>query len=142
VLGKSVAAAQERPGLPTSSSLQQELSDALAAGKPLVVMVSLDGCVFCRALRQSYLVPMHRDEGLAVVQVDMQIVQRTRTLTGAETTHGQLVRSWGVTIAPTVLFFGRGGMEVAERLVGTYNADFYGAYLDERLATAGKSIRG
>jgi hypothetical protein len=35
-----------------------------------------------------------------------------------------------------VLFFGKGGSEVAQRLVGASIPDFYGAYLEERLRQA------
>jgi hypothetical protein len=34
------------------------------------------------------------------------------------------------------LFFGRGGVELVERMTGGYIADFYGAYLDDRLRQA------
>ena len=43
-------------------------------------------------------------------------------------------------MAPTVLFFGRGGTEIAKRMVGGMLADFYGAYLDQRIATARKAL--
>ena len=59
--------------LPPSRSLQDELAAALRQGRPLVVMVSLEGCPFCRIARQSHLVPMHREGGLTV-QVDMRSV--------------------------------------------------------------------
>jgi hypothetical protein len=55
---------------------------------------------------------------------------------GASTTHDALVRQWGVRVAPTVLFFGAGGVEVAERLRGASIPDYYGAYLDQRLSVA------
>ena len=41
----------------------------------------------------------------------------------------------GIRLAPTLLFIGRDGVEAAERLQG-YSADFYSAYLAERLALA------
>ena len=46
-----------------------------------------------------------------------------------------------IKVAPTVLFFGRAGVEIAERLVGGYIPDFYGAYLDERLRLARAVLR-
>jgi hypothetical protein len=49
---------------------------------------------------------------------------------------------WGIKVAPTVLFFGRGGVEIAERLVGGYLPDFYGVYLDERVRSARLALRG
>ena len=127
------------PSLPPSQSLQGELARALAARQPLVVMVSLHGCPWCKLVREHYLAPMHAREGLPVVQVDMGGAHATRTVAGERTTHGALVRAWGVKLAPTVLFLGPEGREVAERLVGG-SPDFYGAYLDQRLARARRSV--
>ncbi len=128
------------PTLPPSISLVDELRAALRKGNPLVVMVSLEGCVFCNAVRGSHLVPL-REQGTDVVQVDMRTTQMTRDFKGAVATHEQMVQMWGVRVAPTVLFFGPGGVEVAERLKGGYIPDFYGAYLDDRLATARTRVR-
>jgi hypothetical protein len=50
------------------------------------------------------------------------------------------VRRWGVKVAPTLLFLGGQGREVAERLVGALLPDFYGAYLAQRLETARQSL--
>ncbi len=135
------AFAAEPPQLPAAQSLSNEVQQALRKGSPLVVMVSLDGCPFCKLARENYLAPLVRDERLPVVQVDMRSARALRNFTGAAATHDQMVRAWGVTIAPTVLFFGRGGVEVAERLTGGYIPDFYGAYLDERLAQARKALK-
>ena len=52
-----------------------------------------------------------------------------------------LLQAWGVKVLPTVLFFGKGGVEVAPRLVGASIPDFYGAYLDERLRVARAAVR-
>ncbi len=127
--------------LPPAQHLQRELAAALARGEPLVVMVSLEGCPFCKVARDHYLEPMHRLEGLHVAQVDMRSRARVQDFQGQSLTHDDLVRRWKIRIAPTVLFFGRKGEEVAERLVGGYIPDFYGAYLDQRLAQARASLR-
>ena len=129
------------PALPPSASLADELRNALRKGNPLVVMVSLEACIFCKTVRESHLVPMREQHGLDVVQVDMRTQQMSRDFKGAVATHEQLIRSWGVRVAPTVLFFGPAGVEVAERLTGGYIPDFYGAYLDDRLARARMRIR-
>ncbi len=41
-----------------------------------------------------------------------------------------------IKIALTILFLVRGGREIAPRLVGGSQSNFYGAYRDERLALA------
>ncbi len=136
-----VPAWAQRPGtsLPTAQSLPDELARALQNQQPLVVMVSLDGCVFCRQARQSHLVPMHKS-GTVIVQVDMRSAQPVLDFAGKLTTHDQLTRLWKVSITPTVLFLGPGGKEVAERMEGAYLPDFYGPYLEERIAQGRKSI--
>ncbi|MDO8448942.1 MAG: hypothetical protein Q7T10_09055 [Rhodoferax sp.] len=127
--------------LPTAESLPDELAQALKKGSPLLVMISLDGCPFCKVARQNYLGPMREQEGLPVVQVDMRSNRMIRDFKGTLLTQDALIRSWGIKVAPTVLFFGRAGVEIAERLVGGYIPDFYGAYLDERLRLARAVLR-
>jgi thioredoxin-related protein len=138
------AASIAQPGhasLPLAVSLQDELALALRKGQPLVVMVSLEGCPFCKVARQNYLGPLHEQQGLPVVQVDMRSNRALKNFRGASATHDEMSRQWRIRIAPTVLFFGRDGTEVAERLVGGYIPDFYGAYLDDRLQQARASLR-
>ena len=118
--------------LPPARFLGDELSQAMRNGQPLVVMVSLDGCPFCRIARQSHLAPMHR-EGGAIVQVDMRSALAVRDFDARMVTHDMLVQRWRIPIAPTLLFFGPGGREVAERMEGAYQPDFYGPYLEGRL---------
>ena len=125
--------------LPRAQSLPDELAVALKKKQPLIVMVSLDGCVFCRQARQSHLSPMHK-AGASIVQVDMHSKQPVLDFAGKLTTHDQLTKQWQVSITPTLLFVGPGGKEVAERMEGAYLPDFYGPYLEERLRTGGKTL--
>lgn len=127
--------------LPTTDSLQAELAKAIAKKAPLMVMVSLDGCPFCKIARENYLGPLREQQGLLVFQVDMRSKRPIKNFSGLTLTQDELIRSWGVKVAPTVLFFGRGGLEIAERLTGGYIPDFYGAYLDERLQLANVAMR-
>jgi hypothetical protein len=128
--------------LPMPASLPDALGAALKKGSPLVVMVSLAGCPFCTIARDHYLAPLQGQAGLTIVQIDMRNRDMLKDFSGASQSQDQLIRSWGVKVAPTVLFFGRGGVEVAERLVGGYIPDFYGAYLDDRLRTARAAVAG
>lgn len=136
VLGQSAPAAV----LPSAKALSEELAQALQRGQPLVVMVSLEGCVFCRTVRQSHLAPMAR-QGFPVVQVDMRSAQPLRDFEGQLSTHDDLARRWKVSITPTLLFIGPGGKEVAERMEGAYQPDFYGPYLEDRLERARSRLR-
>ena len=127
--------------LPSTESLAASLDQALRVKQPLVVMVSLHGCAFCKVVRENYLQPL-RASGLQVVQVDMRDGRALVDFDGTALTHDAWVRKQGIKLAPTVLFFGAQGREVATRLKGAYLPDFYGAYLDEQLALARRVVAG
>jgi hypothetical protein len=133
--GGSAAADAPAPLLPWSVSLKDELAAALRRGKALVVMVSLEGCPFCRQVRDSHLVHLRR-EGQPIVEVDIQRPLPLVGFDGRATTHVAMAELWKAKVAPTLLFFGPGGREAAPRLVGAGIPDFYGAYLEQRLAAA------
>ena len=127
--------------LPSTESLSASLDQALQAKQPLVVMVSLHGCPFCKVVRENYLHPLLAS-GLQVVQVDMRDNRALIDFDGTPLTQDAWVRKQGIKLAPTVLFFGAQGREVATRLKGAYLPDFYGAYLDEQLAVARRVVTG
>ncbi len=136
LLPKAFAAPGAGALLPMARSLTAELEQALAARQPLVVMVSLDGCPWCRIVRENYLRPLRAAGKLPVVQVDIASAAPLQDFAGRATTHDALTRAWNVDTAPTLLFFGRQAREVAPRLVGVGSPDFYGAYLDDRIRVA------
>ena len=72
--------------------------------------------------------------------LDMHSRRSVKNFNGSPTTHQALIAAWRIEIAPTVLFLGRQGVEVAQRLVGGYIPDFYGAYLEQRLETARAAV--
>jgi thioredoxin-related protein len=126
--------------LPASVSLPDELENAIKIKEPLIVMVSLAGCPYCRMARNSYLGPMQKN-GFPIVQIDMRSDQQVKGFSGQMLTHDQMVKQWRVSIAPTLLFFGPKGQELADRMEGGYLPDYYGSYLDERIALARKTLR-
>ena len=127
--------------LPAAESLAVSLEQALKVKQPLVVMVSLHGCAFCKVVRENYLQPL-RASGLQVVQVDMRDNRALVDFDGTSHTHDACVREQGIKIARTVLFIGAHGKEIATRLTGAYLPDFYGAYLDEQLVVARRVVAG
>ncbi|MFM8547565.1 MAG: thioredoxin fold domain-containing protein, partial [Betaproteobacteria bacterium] len=79
--------------------------------------------------------------GQATVPVTGQVTGQAAShppATGVPTGWGvssprELARQFRIRLAPTVLFLGPQG-EIAERLVGYGSPDFYGAYLEQRIA--------
>jgi len=125
--------------LPAAQSLLDEIAKASKTKDPLIVMVSLAGCPYCKMARESYLGPLHK-QGFPIVQVDMKSDLPVKGLTGQIQTHDQLVKQWRVSIAPTLIFLGPQGQELVDRMEGGYVPDFYGAYLEERIANAKKNL--
>jgi hypothetical protein len=126
--------------LPVPASLPAAAFIAAAKKEPLVLLISLPGCPFCELVRRNYLLPAQRDGSMHAWQLN--ISDRTTPLTGFDgkvTTAAAQVAAWKAGFTPTVLFLGPAGQELAERLVGLASVDFYGAYLDERLAEARKA---
>jgi thioredoxin-related protein len=143
LLGMPLLAWGRDSALPVPRSLQQSARSLAARGQPLVLLVSLPGCPFCELVRRSYLMPLVEEAGLQAMQIDVTD-DRTELLDfqGRATRQSAQARAWKATFTPTVLFFGPTGEEVAERLVGIAVPDFYGAYLDQRLETARRKIKG
>ncbi len=121
--------------LPAAKDLARETAAAAARGEPLVVMVTLAGCAYCELVRRHYLLPLLAEGRVPVVQIDMRSQGELRSASGQPVREAALARQWKVTMAPTVLFLGPGGTELAPRLSG-YSEDFYGGYLDSALEQA------
>ena len=127
--------------LPILTSLSQAAEAAKAKGEPLVVLISLPGCVYCELVRRSYLLPARLNDGLQAWQLNVNDTTTPLTgFNGKPTTAALQARAWKATFTPTVLFIGSQGQELAERLVGIAVPDFYAAYLEQRLATARRAL--
>ncbi len=129
--------------LPVPASLPTVAEAAMRLGEPLVLLITLPGCPYCELVRRSYLLPARQDTGLHAWQLDVS--NRTTALLGFDgkpTTAALQTAAWKASFTPTVLFLGVQGQALAERLVGVAVPDFYGAYLEDRLAAARKVLAG
>jgi thiol-disulfide isomerase/thioredoxin len=126
--------------IPEAKSLQTEISVALKTGYPLLVFVSLDNCPFCKIAKNNYLMPLMNEQSVPIVQVNFRYTTPVLDWQGKTLSQDQLVKAWAVKVAPTVLFLGKDGREIAPRLVGGSTSDFYGSYLEERIRTAQTAI--
>lgn len=62
--------------LPVPTSLPQAALVAIATGQPLVLLISLPGCVYCELVRRSYLMPLLPEHGVQALQLD--VTNKTR----------------------------------------------------------------
>lgn len=89
--------------------LGEDLADATAEGKDLIVLIEQNGCPYCRELHE---VNFARDDisgyvqdKYYVVQLDMWGAREVVDFDGEAMTEGDLVRKWLVSFTPTSLFF-------------------------------------
>jgi thioredoxin-related protein len=126
--------------LPSTASLRLSAAKAAQKGQPLVVMTSIPSCPYCDLVRNAYLGPMTRAGEVEAVQVNI----RDQTGTLEDFSGATTPRAWSqalkARLAPTVLFFGPNGEELAERLVGIAVPELYGDYLQARLSESRQKL--
>jgi thioredoxin-related protein len=140
----ALARAQEAPNLPFAIDLRSDAIEAAKAGVPIVLLASLPGCPYCNLVRQSYLLPMQREEGRRAIfrQIDLNDARMVRDFDGTLRTQDAIARARGVRAAPVVFILGPGGAALAGPLEGMLLPDFYGAYLDEAVARGAAALNG
>lgn len=133
--------------VPPAADLRRDSRDAARAGEPLVLFFSLPDCAYCHTVRHNYLTPLLRSQaapqgGYVIREIEVGGSRAAFGQDGAATTHAALAKRYGVRFAPTVLFVGPAGEALAPPLLGGDTAGMYGAYLDDRLATARQAATG
>jgi thioredoxin-related protein len=126
--------------LPTPSSLREAALAAQSKGEPLVLLVSLPGCVWCELLRRNYLAPM-RQEGVHAFQITVNDrKQPVANFQGQASTGADIASAYAAKFTPTLMFLNAQGQEIAKRIQGVASVDLIGGLIDERLATARQSV--
>ncbi|MGV6848523.1 MAG: thioredoxin family protein [Marinibacterium sp.] len=93
----------------TFLDMAEDLADAMAEGKDLMVIVEQNGCPYCREMHE---VNFARDdivssiqENFYVVQLDLWGAREVTDFDGETMEERDLVRKWHVSFTPTTLFF-------------------------------------
>ena len=131
------AANAEEP-LPLARDLRADARLAAQKKQPILLFFTLAGCPFCERVRREYLGPMSLDPAEAARALYREIPIEA-TLTGFDGTPlaaRDLAATLGVKFFPTVVLVDGSGTPLAAPLVGFSVPDFYGAYLEDRIATA------
>lgn len=140
---KPPAAAAPGPAVPLATNLRQDSMAAKRDGTPLVLFFTLPDCSYCHAVRQNYLAPLVRGDAgqrYIVREIIIDGQRKAAGLDGKPATHGELAARFKARFGPTVLFVDASGKALAPPLTGGDTAGMYGAYLDNRLATAGAQL--
>lgn len=106
----------------------------------LLVLFSESACSYCERVRQEFLLPMQRNPEYAAKVMMREVgIDSSAALTdfaGKKTTHAEFARRRGVNMMPTVTLMSPRGETLGEPLIGFRGADYYGYFLDERIAGA------
>lgn len=127
-------AAQPVAELTAAVDLGAEAAQASKGGGPLVVLYSRKDCPYCETVRRDYLAPLAADpkfRGRVVVrQVNQDSQEALTDFQGKTTSHAAFAAQEKIRLVPVVAFYGPGGRQLAEAIVGTRLPDFYLAYLE------------
>lgn len=108
-------------------------------------MFSADHCPYCQVVRRDYIDPLGRGPAFRTqVMVRIVTTDSARTLTdfaGRHTTHARFAFDQGISLVPTVRFFGAEGEVLTEDLVGAGLPDFYLYYLEGAIRRAAVKLK-
>lgn len=128
----------------TVKDLSSLASQARQTDKIIMLEVTASYCSYCTLLEEEIIKPMLRSgdykETVLIRQLEVDGSYTVKDIDGNETTPAMLSRAYKVNLTPTILFLDADGNEVAERILGVYSLDFFGAYVDEALAKGLKTI--
>ncbi|MFY9210498.1 MAG: thioredoxin family protein [Aestuariivita sp.] len=92
----------------TFKDLNEDLADANAEGKRLVIMVEQRGCIYCTKMHQEVFpredIASYIRENFFVVQVNLHGDTEITDFDGEVLTEKQAARKWGLLFTPSILF--------------------------------------
>ena len=92
----------------TFLDMREDLDEANAEGKRLVLMIEQRGCIYCKKMHEEvYVVPeidSYIDENYFVVQLNLHGDRELTDFDGEVLAEKDAVRKWGILFTPTVLF--------------------------------------
>lgn len=139
----SAAQAQSRIDsvrLAAATNLHTDLREAQASGRVLVVLYATRSCPWCARVRAEHLGPMSRSpedqKRVLIREIDIESDAQLIDPDGERTTHRGYAQSQGIRFVPVTAFPVANKRSAAESIVGFPAADFFGAYLEQRIAAA------
>jgi hypothetical protein len=131
--------------LPPATDLRADAIQSRRQHLPILLFFRSATCPYCREVEELYLRPLLRDNGQAPRVILRTVeVDQARLLTGFDGKPGNmraLARTHGVALVPHLKFVGPEGERLAPDLVGISSRDFYNAYLEDAIRTAGARLR-
>ncbi|MEO9781784.1 MAG: thioredoxin family protein [Sedimentitalea sp.] len=92
----------------TFKDLREDLEEATAEGKRLVLFIEQRGCVYCKKMHDDVFpqpdLATYIEENFFVVQLDLHGSATAVDFDGEETEQRSLMRKWGILFTPTLVF--------------------------------------
>jgi thioredoxin-related protein len=92
----------------TFKDLQEDLAEANAEGKRLVLMVEQRGCIYCKKMHEEIYpreeISSYIDENFFVVQLNLHSDAEMVDFDGEALSEKAAARKWGILFTPTVIF--------------------------------------
>lgn len=93
----------------TFKDLTEDLEEATAEGKRLMVMIEQRGCIYCKKMHEEVF-PLENiatliKENYFVVQINMFGDVEVTDFDGTSLPEKDMVKKWGILFTPTILFF-------------------------------------
>ena len=93
----------------TFKDLQEDLEEANAEGKRLMVIIEQRGCIYCKKMHEEVFpveeIASYIDENFFVVQINMFGDVEVTDFDGEVLPEKDVVKKWGALFTPSILFF-------------------------------------
>ena len=93
----------------TFKDLSEDLADANAEGKRLMVIIEQRGCIYCKKMHEDVFpvvkIADYIEENFFVVQINMFGDVEVTDFDGTILPEKEMVRRWGALFTPSILFF-------------------------------------
>lgn len=144
VVESSIVFMESLQSIKPAVSMKRDSRSSAQYNRPIVVFVSQQGCQFCELLRTRVLQPMLRagefNARAIVREVSLDDGFLMLDFAGESVRGSLFARHYHSEMTPTLLFLDAYGQEVANRIVGISNIEYYGFYLDKAITAATKVI--
>lgn len=141
LLAATALAATTAADIIPASNLQKDGARAASTHAVMMLLFSLPGCAPCEEVQRNYLAPLQRDPDygsrLIVRKVgDLASAHTLVDFSGTPVSQRDLAARYHVRVAPTLVFVDAQGKSIADPLIGSGMAGFYGAYLNKSVGAA------
>lgn len=126
--------------VPPVDDLAVEGRHARETGLPLLILFYAEDCGYCRVVEDDFLEPMiisgDYTDRVLIRRLRLDSLRPIGDFDGSRVPPDEVATRYGVRVTPTLVFVDADGRRLAENLVGLMTMDYYGGYIDERIADA------